>query len=153
MDRSGTRAICEFEHHGRRFDYRAAVLPDPDCVLQQINQRHLMRIQRPRRAKRHPVRAWRRAVRPLRRMSQRLEPPAISVQRIDVDLEDRRHFVGPLRNLDGAVRRLLAKNYSVPRNHHIAHGRYPSAPIRRPTLQRIAERSASGDHAFWRVNR
>ena len=38
------------------------------------------------------------------------------------------HIVGLLRNLDGALRRLLAKGLP-PSSHDIAHGRYPSAPI------------------------
>ncbi|WP_181428462.1 hypothetical protein [Mycolicibacterium moriokaense] len=61
-------------------------------------------------------------------MPERLQPPAVSVQCVYVDLEDRRHIVGLLRNLDGALRRLLAKG-SAPSSHDIAHGRYPSAPI------------------------
>jgi hypothetical protein len=84
-------------------------------------------------------------------MSQRIQPPAINVHRIDVDLEDRRHVVGPLRNLGGAVRRLLARNYSVPTNHHIGHGRYPTAPIRRPTLQESRNDLPLWTVLFWHV--
>ena len=69
------------------------------------------------------------AARLLERMPQRHQPPAIGAQCIYVDLEDRRHIVGSLRNLDGAVRRLLAKDHSAPGNHDIAPGRYPNAPI------------------------
>jgi hypothetical protein len=76
-------------------------------------------------------------------MSKRLQPPTVGVQRVYVDLEDRRHSSDPSENVDGAVRRLLAKDLA-PRRHDIADGRYPSALIiRRGAAFSLAHLSAT----------